>query len=383
MNRSKIILAVGLLAVLASVVLWLASRLRRPVEFGKPVVRDVTLLSAKAIDTAAESFHALVTARAGQITGAEIAKQRQLLVNRSPASRATLEGMLRSADPFERLLAFRLLMESDGWSRQLSERALQDSFVLLRVEAADWLYLAGHFQEWDVFLSASAGNAATDYAALKLAIQHGNWNGLPAGLEMLGVGRGIDRYFREILRRSDTAGSLVEKDLLSAEIPAVEKQALLRLMHAANRSDYEMLLRKMLVQSNEDTPVRYEAAWLLGQAFASPATREFLSQHLAENANDPLRSRVEQALTSINEQQALGRDRLTMLEARLAAASKSGSRAEFGSALVGLIDEALRSSRVFDKALLQEAKRALPDPGIDYIARQRSADIDFLIFRSK
>lgn len=374
---------VGLLLVLASGAGWLALRSRRLADPAKVASTIAPSPAAKTGDVSAEAFHFLILAKAGQVTAGDIAKQRALLLNGSRESRATLERALRSADPFERLIAFRLLLELDGWSPQLSALALQDSFVLFRVEAADWLYLAGRFQEWDEFLSNAAKNAAADYASLKPAVQHLSWRGLPAGAEMLGAGNGIDRYFREILRRSDSAASLAEGDLLSTAVPAEEQQALLRLLHVANRPDYEALLQNLLARSNEDTPVRYEAIWLIGQAFPTPASRELLTRHLSTIPADPLQSRVERSLASINEQIARGGDRLTWLEAQLAVASKSGSRADYGAALIGLLDEAMRRSRVTDKALLQDAKRVLPAPGDDYAARLRLADIDFLISRNR
>jgi hypothetical protein len=376
-------LVIGLLFVLASGVGWFALRDRRTAEPKKISQEMVPLSPVKANDPSAEAFHMLVSARAGQITAGDVAKQRALLLNRSVGSRGTLERALRSSDPFERLLAFRLLLDLDGWSPQLSADAFQDSFVLLRVEAADWLYLARRFDDWDAFLSASAKNGAPDYTALKPAVRNLRWRGLPAGAELLGIGHGIDRYYRELLRRSDAAASVAENDLSTATSSPLEQQPLVRLLHEANRSDYESFLRKLLTRTAEDTPARFEAIWLLGQGFATAANRDLLVQHLAANAGDPLRFRVEQALASVNEQLSLGSDRLTEFEARLAVAQQSGPPAAIGAALVAVLDESLRVSRVTDKTLLEAARQVLPAQPLDYAARRRLADIDFLIQRSK
>lgn len=384
MSRLKIALVIGVLLVLAISGIWFAPRFKRPFEpapvaSAKPPASD-TVSSGTA---AAEAFQFIVSAKAGHVTAGDIAKQRDRLLDRSPESRSTLERGFRSQDPFERLLAFRLLLELDGWTPQSSDRALQDSFVLLRVEAADWLYLAGRYQAWSEFLSVAAQNGATDYAALKPALRHLRWSGIPTGAELLGIGHGIDRYYREILRRSDIAASAAERDLSDVPSSPFEQQPLVRLLHEANRSDYEQFLRTLLVRTAEDTPARFETIWLLGQGFATTANRDLLLQHLATNASDPLRFRAEQTLASINGQISLGSDRLTWLEARLAVALNSGAPAELGAALVAVLDEALRVSRVSDRALLQAVRQILPPQTLDYAARRRLADIDFLIERSQ
>jgi hypothetical protein len=382
MIRPKTALIVGALLLFVTCVGWFARRSKQDGERALPTATKPFTALGKTDDLTARALNLIAAAKAGQVTPREIVTQLEVLRNGGGDSRALLGRTLRSGNDYERLLAFRLLLEINGWSSELSAHALGDSFALLRVEAADWLYLAGRFREWNSFLSLAAKTATADSLALRSSVQHSNWPDLPAGLEMLGVGKGIDRYFTEVLRRSDPAALQLADDLFSAAVSPEEQQAKLRLLHAANRADYEALLRKLLLRSSEDTPVRYEAIWLLGQVFASPANREILAQHLAANATDPSRSRVEQVLASVSEQLASGGDRITWLESRLSAATKSGSRADYGPALVGYLVEALRTLRVSDKALLAEAKRVLPSTGLDYVARRRLADIDYLLSRT-
>ncbi|MFO1447928.1 MAG: hypothetical protein U1F61_07200 [Opitutaceae bacterium] len=327
-------------------------------------------------------FNTLTEAKAGRVTAGEIAKLRDSLLDGTPESRAALEVALVSANPYDRLVAFRLSLELDGWQTRLRDYALNDPFVLLRVEAADWLYLTERFADWDTFHSLAVGKAGTDFDALRPAIRTFQWRELPYGADIVGVGRGIDRYLREGVRRSDTVAEAVETELLAGN----EQQdfaSSLRVLHEANRPDYEAFLRRLVERRGEDSPLRYAAIWMLAQGFPRSATRDFLVQHSANYPGDPLSARVEQALASVTEQLNRGGDRLAWAEAQLNVAMQSGNRSEMGPSLVSVVDEGLRSSGVADRQLLRDASRVMLTQALDYPARRRLADIKFLTRTSR
>ncbi len=372
----------GILLATASVVGWQAIRIRRSDTLPKTSAPEEKAAKQQGGDIVAPAIQWLLFARGGQFTGIDVERRRTQVLSASPAARVSLETILRSGEPLERLLAFSFLLELDGWSPRLNERALADSFVLIRVRAADWLYLSRRFKEWDAFLAAAANNATTDYSKLMPAVQHLIWPALPAALESLGVGNGIDRYFQELIRRSDDAAAVAIRDLTAGAITERDQLGLLGLLHDSNRPDYVAVLRTMLAHAAEDTPARYEAIWLLGQTAPTAAGRDVLMQHLAANPADPLRSRVEQTLGAVNEQLALGRDRRAWLEAELAVSLKAKSP-EFGPAVITGLHEAIRRSWGLDREILQDVRRALPPAGNDYAARRRLADLDFLISRNQ
>jgi hypothetical protein len=231
MRGLKISLVVGLLLVLASGAGWFALRFLRRAEPAPRALAQPPPQAARNPGASAAAFRSLISAQAGQVTAGDIAKLRALLLNRSSESRAALEHGLRSREPFERLVAFRLLLDPEGWSPSLSAAALQDSFVLVRVEAADGLYLSARFPEWDGFLSIAAKNPSTEYEALKPAMRNLRWREIPAGVELLGIGPGIDRFLRELLHRSDAAAFRAEGDLFGAGIAPLDQQPLVRSLH--------------------------------------------------------------------------------------------------------------------------------------------------------
>jgi len=333
---------------------------------------------ATALDLASVgAFNALIEAKAGRVTAGEIANLRDALLDGKPEARAALEVALVSANPFERLLAFRVSLELHGWQTRWRDYALNDPFVLLRVEAADWLYLTGRFADWDTFLSLAAGKAGTDFDALRPAIRTFRWRELPYGADVVGVGRGIDRYLREAVRRSDSVAATVETELLAANVHQ-DFESTLRVLHEANRPDYEAFLRRVVERRGEDSPIRYAAIWMLAQGFPHSATRDFLVEHRASYPGDPLSARIDQALASVSEQLNRGGDRLAWAEAQLSVAMQSGNRGDMGASLVAVVDEGLRSSGAADRQLLQDASRVLLTQALDYPARRRLADVKYL-----
>ena len=329
------------------------------------------------------AFHTLLTAPAGQITGGSVRSLKSRLADRSHESAATLERGLSSTSPVERLLAFRLLLETEGWSPRLREYALRDPFVLIRVEASDWLYLSSRFREREEFFTALSANGENAYQALVPSLQHRRWSGLPASVEMLDIGRGIDRFLIDLFRASENAANAAAADLTSATLPFYQQAPLLELLHASNRADHPLLLRALLNHAAEDNPARYTAIWLLGQDFATSENRQLLSAHLGFYPNDPLRPRVQQAMASIDQELALVQTRFALFEPRLAGSLAAENLDAWGPPFLALLNEALRQQRTPEKAILEKAKQVLVTaPAKDYRARQRLADIEFLLSKS-
>jgi hypothetical protein len=378
-SQKRVLILLALLLVGAGWMVLRVARVRGP---ASPAEGETTLRLPPPTRAAVGKFNTLIEAEAGRVTAGEIAKLRDSLLDGTPESRAALEIALVSANPYDRLVAFRLSLELNGWQPRWREYALNDPFVLLRVEAADWLYLTERFTDWDAFLSLAVGKAGTDFDALRPAIRTFRWRELPYGADVVGVGRGIDRYLREGVRRSDAVAATVEKELL-AVTGQQEFGSSLRVLHEANRPDYEAFLRRLVERSGDDSPIRYAAIWMLAQGFPRATTRDYFAQHRASYPGDPLSARVEQALASVTEQLNRGGDRLAWAEAQLNVAMQSGNRGEMGASLVAVVEEGLRSSGVADRQLLHDASRTMLTQALDYPARRRLADIKFLTVTSR
>lgn len=381
MSRLRIIIVITVLLALASGGSWLALRdQNQKTPMQSTTAAGAILPVSQKSDTSDAAFLVLVSAPAGRVTPNDVERTRARLLDGSDESRHTLELELASPDSIRRLVAFRLLLERDGWSLNLSNQGAADPSAMLRAEASDWLYVTSRFQERTEFLARISPMSVADYQELKPAIQHLRWAGLPAGADILGIGRGIDRYLIELFRASDTAFKLVTADLLSSELSPPSQSSLLRLLHVANRPSYESFL-KSVATGTDDTPLRYEAIWLLGTGFPTVSNRELFAAHMLANSNDPLLPRLRQAVASIDAELTVGRTRLDIFEGRLAAALNSGARGNVEQTLSNFLDEAVRQQKVADKSNLTTAKMAVASPGSDYGSRRRIADIEFLLWK--
>lgn len=314
-----------------------------------------------------------------------VAKLKTDAVNALPE----METLSKSTNVVERLLGLYMLLEINGPSEGVLNRASADVSAYVQSEAAAWLYLNGRFNEWDAFLRENCSSKSRDDLEAIFALLDTTpiRLDLPAAVSLLGLGRGLPDYVIEVFRRNAESIAFARQQLDDARIPMMQKENVLALLHQANPPDYTGILQSIIASSDDDHPLRWQAVWNYSQTASDVESRDFLSIWLDQHPRDRLRDKLEESSVAISERISAPELPVANLERRLKAAMSSkvapddDARSLFSHYIVQSMRE---TDHMAARDLLESWKAEYSDrTSYDRSFKQMLANIDYLIWRTQ
>lgn len=329
----------------------------------------------------------LRTLRPGHVSAFEAESFVRFLKQQPTATQAELDALLLSTSEVDRVLAAFLILEVIGPSPEFLDRTASDPSPYVPAEAAAWLYSAGRFEEWNDYLNGSLAVMTADQLTAVMAKLDSRPVRLevPAAMSLLGIGRRLEDYVTEIMRRSSVGVSVAQGQLASSTVPEIQKENLLKLLHDANPSEYNRILREIIAASQDDRPLRWQAVWNFGQTAADVDSLTFVSSWTQQHATDLLHDKLQEASVSIAARVAETASASEALEQRLMAATATATTPEHQrfALFSHYVRDCIRNGREGNASLLSPFRAELTNrPVTDAPLRRLIADIDYVLWRA-
>jgi len=329
----------------------------------------------------------LLTLQAGQVSASEVAAILGQLKQQPTGLRAELNALVASTNEVDRVLASFLTLEVFGPSPEFLLRAAGDPSPHVMAEAAGWLYQNGRYPEWNEFLERTfAVMTADQFEAVMPRLDSRPIRlEVPAAMSLLGIGRGLEDYTIEMLRRNSIAVTVAKGQLLAATTPEIRKENLLKLLDAANPPEYTEVLRQIIATSQDDRPLRWQAVWNLGQTAVDAQALSFVSEWIQQHSADVLHDKLQEAATIIAARMNSTISASEALEQRLNAVTASTTTPDHErfALFAHYVRDCIRTQRNGDPTLLSPFRTELASrPATDAPLRRLIADIDYVLWKS-
>jgi hypothetical protein len=203
----------------------------------------------------------ILTGRPGRVLPSEVRAFMAQIKAAGKAARPEIDKLFASDETANRVLGIFLLLETEGASKAVLEIAARDPALVVRAEAAEWLYRRMDFDEWDFYLRDSASRLTPEEVAnlLQLLSRNPATLRVSTAMGLLHLGEGLPEYFNHLAVHSDTVLRAAQAALLDPTGADDLRDNVFAALAWAHPADYRDTLRKMIDNPAEKPYFRAQA----------------------------------------------------------------------------------------------------------------------------
>jgi hypothetical protein len=193
----------------------------------------------------------ILHAEIGRITATQAEKLIDDLVHSTQLD-ATVQPLLSSEEPHQRVLAVYALLEAHGLTEQLRAIALDDPSPYVRAEVVAWLLARGFTKDAEQIIKAKCAslNSAAFQELMNQAICAPSLD-VPVAMHRLRLGMALPLYFRGVAAHSPNASEMIEESLFNPVLSHSAQALLLQTIADLQKPDYRKALQQLIVTSGD------------------------------------------------------------------------------------------------------------------------------------
>lgn len=336
-------------------------------------------------------FRLLLEQVPGQISSKEAYGYLDAFKHLAVADEAGLLAVLRSGSAPEASLAAMVAVEVFGLTAEGAATALAHPSAVPASELAERLYLKGRFEDWSAFVERAAAGLSESHRLelFEVACRGSGRPELPAGLSMLGLGRGTRSLTVEFLRRNPNGLESLKGFLLAEGKEGLNRAALLDVADEARPEGYLRTLRELVAELPPASSLRRQVVRKLGQTAGDAETLRFLTEFTGNVPDDPLTSTLAEALeyVKVNAEGTVKEDGRAVGELLRSSLDErpDGFTNRSYAAMVAYVGAGLRGEAISaDVSLLRRSRDLLAARKVkDHVWLRNLADVDYLLWRTR
>lgn len=207
----------------------------------------------------ASAAYAILHTEVGRITATQAEKLIDDFVHSTQLD-ATVQPLLSSEEPHQRVLAVYALLEAHGLTEQLRAIALDDPSPYVRAEVVAWLLARGFTKDAEQIITAKGAsmNSVAFQELMNQALRAPSLD-VPVAMHRLRLGMALPIYFKGVAAHTPNAAATIEESLYNPVLSHSAKALLLQTIADLQEPDYRKSLQR-LIETSGDLATRTIAA---------------------------------------------------------------------------------------------------------------------------